>query len=226
MLGLPYFLHEETSRASSFNGDSPLPPGASTIEDSTKPRHPPRVNLPPIPPGHCKPVLQAKIVQLLHKRKQRNIGLNKSVQNRKDFRNPSIYDKLVSFLGLDELGSNYEQRLFDEKAWGPDCYFDVLGRLQKEQYEKKEKDKAKRKQVEFVSGTAVKRSAVAPVASAMSDAAKKRKTKWDMSGAGAGMAAVAAKEGTNAEGGGADPLDAAKKAAMTIGLMHQPLRRK
>ena len=43
---------------------------------------------------------------------------------------------------------------------GWDCYFDALGRLQKEQYDKKEKEKAKRTQVDFVSGSALKRPAI------------------------------------------------------------------
>ena len=182
------------------------------------------MNLPPAPSRQCKPELQSKITNLLKKQRQRNIRLNESVQKRKDFRNPSLYEKLVTFLGLDELGSNFEHRTFDETNWGSDCYFDALGRLQKEQYDKKEKEKAKRTQVDFVSGSALKRPAIAPAIAAAVDAAKKRKSKWDMGSVGAG---TAVKE-TGKSGGdnGANPLDAAKKAAMTIGLMHQPLRRK
>ena len=53
---------------------------------------------------------------------------------------------------------NFEHHTFDETNWGWDCYFDALGRLQKEQYDKKEK--AKKTQVDFVSGSALKRPAI------------------------------------------------------------------
>ena len=79
--------------------------------------------------------------------------------------------------------------------------------------------------MEFVSGTAVKRLAVVPVAVVTADPSKKRKTKWDTGGS------VLVKETGTGTGNvsldsGGNPLDAAKKAAMNIGLMHQPLRRK
>ena len=57
---------------------------------------------------------------------------------------------------------NFENPTFDETNWGWGCYFDALGRLQKEQYDKKEKEKAKRTQVDFVSGSVLKRPAIAP----------------------------------------------------------------
>jgi hypothetical protein len=226
LLGRPTSLRDDLTRISPFNADSPLPTGDSSLEDpTTRPRHSPRINLPPAPSGQCKPELQAKIVQLLQKQRQRNIRLNKSVQSRKDFRNPSIYEKLVGFLGLDELGSNYEHRTFDDRTWSSDCFYDALGKVQKEQFDKKEKEKVKertrRMQVEFVSGTAIKRPAVLPVPMVNADPSKKRATKWDT---GVGVAVKVAGN-VNVDGGG-NPLDAAKKAAMNIGLMHQPLRRK
>ena len=34
-------------------------------------------------------------------------NLNDSIQNKKHFRNPSIYEKLINFIGIDEKGTNY-----------------------------------------------------------------------------------------------------------------------
>lgn len=55
------------------------------------------VQLPPEPLGHCSMDLQEKILRL-HERMQNNaLDMNAVIQQRKDFRNPSIYEKLIQF---------------------------------------------------------------------------------------------------------------------------------
>lgn len=131
--------------------------------------------LPPEPTGRCSNKLQEKILKLLEKKHRENLDLNTSIQKRKDFRNPSIYKKLLSYLNLDETGSNYPKSLFDPSSFTEDSYYENLSKAQKEAYEKKEKEKAKqaRTHVEFVSGTKK------PVHGG--EEPKKRKSKWDVS---------------------------------------------
>ena len=136
------------------------------------------VELPPEPTGQCSSALQEKIIAMLEKKK-RGINLNSNVQRRKDFRNPSIYEKLVQFCNIDEFGSNYPPELFDPHKWEESSYHDNLLRIQKKAYEKKEKAKLDRTKVEFVTGT---RKSSLPGGS--QEAVKKqRKTKWDVGGA-------------------------------------------
>lgn len=130
--------------------------------------------LPPEPAGRCSNKLQEKIMKLLEKKHRENLDLNTNIQKRKDFRNPSIYQKLVEFLNINEKGSNYPKSLFDPTCWTEEPCYENLSKAQKEAYERKEKEKAKqaKTQVEFVSGTRKPASGEEP---------KKRKSKWDVS---------------------------------------------
>lgn len=123
--------------------------------------------LPPEPTGRCSNTLQDKIRTLLEKTHQENLDLNTNIQNRKDYRNPSIYKKLLQYLNIDETGSNYPKSLFDPTCWPEESYYENLSKAQKEAYERKVKQA--RTQVEFVSGTK----------KAGTEEAKKRKSKWD-----------------------------------------------
>ena len=150
--------------------------------DSARPLFLPlsKVQLPPEPTGRCATALQEKIVALLEKKNRLGIDLNKNVQARKDFRNPSIYEKLVQFCNLDEFGTNYPEHLFNPKEWGEESYYDNLLKAQKKAYEKKEK--AKLGKVEFIIGT--KRPAAASTVgttTGQEPQKKQRKSKWDVS---------------------------------------------
>ena len=139
------------------------------------------VQLPPEPPGRCPQALQDKIVNLLKKKEQLKIDLNKNVQRRKDYRNPSIYSKLVQFCDLDEFGSNYPEHLFNPHEWEEESFYDNLLKAQKKSYEKKEKAKLERTKVEFVTGTK-RLAAVSDLVTTQTSAKKPRKSKWDVSG--------------------------------------------
>ncbi len=79
------------------------------------------VRLPPEPSGRCSKHLQDKITSYYKK----GFNLNQ-VQTRKDFRNPSIYDKLISYLRIDELGSNYPSDVYDSHGWDENSYYEAL----------------------------------------------------------------------------------------------------
>lgn len=63
--------------------------------------------LPPEPTGKCPPELQEKITKMYENMRSRNINMNSSIQQRKQFRNPSIYEKLIEHLDIAETGTNY-----------------------------------------------------------------------------------------------------------------------
>ncbi|XP_075534574.1 SAP30-binding protein-like [Dermacentor variabilis] len=123
------------------------------------------VPLPPEPRGRCAPALQEKITRLYQRKLRDHRDMNASIQMRKDFRNPSIYEKLIAYCGIDELGTNYPPEAYDPQMWGSESYYDELSRRQKEEMDKRDK-KAK---VDFLTGTAKKPDS--------------RKSKWDMGGA-------------------------------------------
>lgn len=62
------------------------------------------VNLPPEPTGTCSGDLQEKIQKLYDRMLNEALDMNAVIQQRKDFRNPSIYEKLIQFCSINELG--------------------------------------------------------------------------------------------------------------------------
>ena len=62
--------------------------------------------LPPEPTGKCNTELQDKITSVYERMKQ-GMNLNYNIQQRKHFRNPSIYEKLIEHVGIEEIGTNY-----------------------------------------------------------------------------------------------------------------------
>lgn len=154
------------------------------------------IQLPPEPPGHCSTELQEKITKLYEKMQGNDLDMNAVIQLRKDFRNPSIYEKLIQFCGINELGmflifcilfmnqnyifnfalylvillgTNYPPSIYDPLKWSKESYYEELAKVQKSEMEKKEKER--KSKVEVVSGT-----------KKQEEDAKKRKSKWDQPG--------------------------------------------
>lgn len=134
------------------------------------------VIIPPDPPGSCPIELQEKITNLYRKMESGRLDMNKLIQQRKDFRNPSIYEKLIQYCSINELGTNYPPDRFDPFKWSKDSYYEELSKVQKVEMDKLEKAKKEKTKIEIVSGTA-KRPAT--VVTNVEDDAKKRKSKWD-----------------------------------------------
>lgn len=71
------------------------------------------------------------------------MDMNKLIQERKEFRNPSIYEKLIEFCEIDEFGTNYPLDVYDPKKWRKsemNSYL-KLAEAQKEEMLKKQKDR-------------------------------------------------------------------------------------
>lgn len=68
--------------------------------------------------GKCPAELQDKITKMYERMKMNNLDMNRVIQGRKEFRNPSIYEKLIQYCDIDELGTNYPPELYDPLRWG------------------------------------------------------------------------------------------------------------
>ncbi|XP_016311218.1 SAP30-binding protein isoform X4 [Sinocyclocheilus anshuiensis] len=126
---------------------------------------PDEIRIPPEPPGRCSSHLQEKIFKLYERKLHGDFDTNSHIQKKKEFRNPSIYEKLIQFCGIDELGTNYPKDMFDPHGWSEDSYYEALAKAQKVEMDKLEKAKKEKTKIEFV--TATKKDA------------QKRKSKWD-----------------------------------------------
>lgn len=140
--------------------DGPTPPEPEPITDDG-------IQLPPEPPGRCSAELQEKIQRLYDKMQNDTLDMNSVIQQRKDFRNPSIYEKLIQFCGINELGTNYPPKQYDPLRWGKESYYEDLAKVQKQEMDKREKER--KAKVEVVSGTR----------RVTEDDTKRRKSKWD-----------------------------------------------
>lgn len=129
-------------------------------------------SLPPEPKGKCSLELQEKISNLYEKMRNSNMDTNKIIQERKEFRNPSIYEKLIQFCDINELGTNYPPEIFDPSQWGKESYYEELAKSQKLEMEKMEKARKESAKTEIQVG----------VKKMDSDDSKKRKSKWDQPG--------------------------------------------
>lgn len=134
------------------------------------------VVIPPNPPGACPAETQQKITDLYRKMDSGRLDMNNLIQQRKDFRNPSIYEKLIQYCSINELGTNYPPDRFDPFKWTKDSYYEELAKVQKAEMEKLEKARKEKTKIEIVSGTAKRPNAAA---TATEEDAKKRKSKWD-----------------------------------------------
>lgn len=171
LLPPPEAFDEATKSETEFDPASSEPPLFLPLNNA---------HLPPEPPGRCSKALQDKVVALLQKEQRLGLDLNLHLQGRKDFRNPSIYEKLVAALSLDEFGTNFPEHLYDPKSWGEESNYKNLLEAQKKAYEKKEKAKLQeRTKIEFVKGT--KRPAGGGGGSGGEGGKKARKSKWDVS---------------------------------------------
>ncbi|KAK2528468.1 Sap30bp [Columba guinea] len=105
---------------------------------------PDEIKIPPEPPGRCSNQLQDKIQRLYERKIKEGMDMNYIIQRKKEFRNPSIYEKLIQFCSIDELGTNYPKDMFDPHGWSEDSYYEALAKAQKIEMDKLEKAKKER----------------------------------------------------------------------------------
>lgn len=132
------------------------------------------VQIPAEPPGKCSMRLQDKISKLYYQMQQTGRDLNANIQQRKEFRNPSIYDKLIEYCKIDEKGTNYPPELYNSTIWGQESMYEVLAQIQQIEMERRTK-KDKNLTVERVQGT--KKLQPSNPSSPSSD--QKRRSKWE-----------------------------------------------
>ncbi|VDK86893.1 unnamed protein product [Litomosoides sigmodontis] len=96
---------------------------------------PMEIRLPPSPTTKCSTELEARFRGFFEKKAQ-GADLNALIQKRRDFKNPSMYEKLIEKFEVDELGSNFAPSVFDPHGFTKDCFYDQISILQKEAMEK------------------------------------------------------------------------------------------
>ncbi|RIB18151.1 HCNGP-like protein [Gigaspora rosea] len=84
--------------------------------------------IPPEPETECDPILQEKIVHF-HSLSKKGVHFNENLLKNKAFRNPHIYNKLVEFVELDEIGSNFDREIFDPYGFPSEAFADQLGKF-------------------------------------------------------------------------------------------------
>lgn len=107
------------------------------------------VQLPPEPTGRCSNELQDKINKLNDKMVNSRLDMNRTIQQRKEFRNPSIYEKLIQFCSINEFGTNYPPEIYDPIRWGPESFYEELAKVQKTEMDRREKERKEKTKVSF-----------------------------------------------------------------------------
>lgn len=113
-------------------------------------------SLPPVPKGKVPTDLTDKIRNLYEKMEKNNMDMNKIIQERKEFRNPSIYEKLIQFCDINEFGTNYPPEIYDPLQWGPESYYEELAKVQKTEMLKRQKERKETDKVELATAAAKK----------------------------------------------------------------------
>ena len=132
-------------------------------------------HLPAEPKTKVDPKLQESISNLYQKMTRNSeFDLNSYIQDKKEFRNPSIYDKLIQFCDINELGTNFPPEIFDVSIYGPESYYEELAKAQKAEMDKLEKQKKENTKT---------------TAAAAAEAIK-RKSKWDQQAPSSGSTAI------------------------------------
>ncbi|XP_043820948.1 SAP30-binding protein-like [Dromiciops gliroides] len=145
---------------------------------------PDEIKIPPEPPGICSNHLQDKIQKLYELKIKEGMDMNYIIQRNKGFQNPSIYEKLIQYCSIDEIGTNYPKDMFDPHGWSEDSYYEALANAQKIEMAKLEKAKKEKTNIECKKGTTINApvtmttTARTTVRTAATDA-QKRKSKWD-----------------------------------------------
>ncbi|XP_071620687.1 SAP30-binding protein isoform X2 [Heliangelus exortis] len=177
---------DDNSRQSEFSEVEKRDPQELVASFSERVRNmsPDEIKIPPEPPGRCSNHLQDKIQKLYERKIKEGMDMNYIIQRKKEFRNPSIYEKLIQFCSIDELGTNYPKDMFDPHGWSEDSYYEALAKAQKIEMDKLEKAKKERTKIEFVTGTkkgttTSATSTTTTTASTTVGDAQKRKSKWD-----------------------------------------------
>eukprot|EP01147_Barroeca_monosierra_P010238 gene10238-2394_t len=80
------------------------------------------------------PIVAKKVEDLLQTKRTHNINILEKITNNKQYRNPSIYEKLIQRMDIDEFGSNLDRSIYDPHKWIEDEFGDRLGDAQQSRH--------------------------------------------------------------------------------------------
>jgi len=106
--------------------------------------------LPPEPPGRPNPAVQDKIRNFVAVAQKTGRSFNQTLDQMKDFHNPSILDKIAGLYEIDQLASNYPRDIFDPHGLHQEDFYDVIAADQKRDEERRI---AQRNAIEFSNPT-------------------------------------------------------------------------
>ena len=120
-------LGTEPALADDVASDGAPSDASSPLENVAQAPQPPAAELPPAPPGPVSDTVMGGVEQLLAQRKK-GINLNEQLQDKKEFHNPGILERLVSEFKIMESGTNYSADMFSPVNECRELYFDSLKR--------------------------------------------------------------------------------------------------
>lgn len=82
--------------------------------------------LPPEPTGEVDKTLQERVIKYFAL-KNEGKSVN-DIRYSKQYKNPDILEKLVEHCGVQEIGTNYPQDIFNPAAFQPSDYYEAIGR--------------------------------------------------------------------------------------------------
>jgi len=137
------------------------------------------IRIPPEPAKSCPSKLEKKFDEYYKRFRRTGIDQNVLIQELKDFRNPCMYEKIISHLEIDEIGTNFPQELYDPHWWGKESYYEELSKAQKLEMDRREKERRERTKIGFTPG--VKKVDQLGVGSSINSdmGGEKRKTRFD-----------------------------------------------
>lgn len=112
------------------------------------------LDFPPEPTGTCSSDLTEKIVELTKMMELNDCDMNQIIQQRKSFRNPSMYEKLIDYCNINEFGTNFEPHVYDPLKWDKTSYYDELAKTQDADMSRREKERRMKTKVKIVTGIA------------------------------------------------------------------------
>lgn len=145
------------TNGSTSPSQSPYSSNRSLIRDLTLPPVP-NLDIPPSPPGTPPTSTSAKFAHFLQLKKQ-GVHFNEKLARSSALKNPSLFEKLTRFAGIDErdqYASSLPKDIWDPSAFPPWAYKEELAKSQQEILKRREDEKmrAQREALEFVPASA------------------------------------------------------------------------
>jgi len=153
-------------------------------------KKPEEIKIPKASRDDVDPLILEKMMRLKEKKDSLGLDMKLQIQKRKDFRNPSIYEKLIDHCGIEEFGSNFPPETFDPKGFETESFYEKLSLSQKVLMDSIAKEvvasstsssiSSSTARVEIITGTAKKPAPTSTsTASSSQETKRRRHSKWD-----------------------------------------------